>query len=233
MYKMIIDTETANGLEQPLPYDIGYVIFDDQNGRVVCSRSFVVAEIFLDEDLMAGAYYANKMPRYWDDIKAGKRSLKKLVTIRKAIHTDIKKWGVTQIGAYNMLFDKKAVCNDTRYITSSFLRFLFPYGMKFFCIWNMACSSILQTPEFMQFVKENNLFTAKGNIPTSAEVVYKFLQNDIFFEESHTGLEDVRIEKDIYFAVVRSEMVYDDDISANCWQKVAKYYKKYKEEMGW
>ena len=62
MYKMISDTETANGLERPLPYDIGYVIFDDKTGRVVCSRSFVVAEIFLNKELMAGAYYAYKMP---------------------------------------------------------------------------------------------------------------------------------------------------------------------------
>ena len=181
---------------------------------------------------MSGAFYAKKMPRYWDDIKAGKRSLKKIMNIRKILHADIAKWNITEIGAYNMAFDKKAVANDTRYITSSFLRYLFPYGMKYFCIWNMACSSILQTPEYINFILENNLLTDKGNIPTSAETVYKYLQNDIFFEESHTGLEDVRIEKDIYFAVVRSEMEYNSEVSSNCWMQVAKYYKKYKEENG-
>lgn len=230
MYKMIIDTETANGLEQPLPYDIGYVIFDDRNGRIVCARSFIVAEIFLDDELMSGAYYADKKSLYWDDFKSGKRTMKKLVNIRKAINADMQKWNVTEVGAYNVLFDKKAVCNDTRYITSSFFRYLFPYGTKYFCIWNMACSSILQTEEYIRFILDNNFLTDKGNIPTSAEMVYRFIQNDPFFTESHTGLEDVRIEKDIYFSIKYSEMKYTDEPSANCWMKVRKYYKEWKEK---
>ena len=68
-YFLIIDTETANDIDQPLPYDIGYAICDRQ-GNIYLARSFVVAEIFLDyQDLMQSAYYAEKIPQYWEDIK--------------------------------------------------------------------------------------------------------------------------------------------------------------------
>ena len=73
-YFMVLDTETANSVEQPLPYDIGYAICDRQ-GNVEIARSFVVAEMFLDnKDLMQSAYFAEKIPQYWEDIKSGKRN---------------------------------------------------------------------------------------------------------------------------------------------------------------
>ena len=74
-YFLVGDTETCNSLEEPLPYDIGYAI-TDRYGNIVRERSFVVAEIFVDmADVMNSAYYAEKVPMYWEDIKAGKRTL--------------------------------------------------------------------------------------------------------------------------------------------------------------
>lgn len=225
IYKMIMDTETANSLEQPLPYDLGYIIFDDSTGRIVCKRSFVIAEIFLDKELMSSAYYADKCRNYWEDILSGKRLLKSFWNVRKAFQEDMREWNVKEVGAYNMSFDNRALNTEIRYISSSFFRFLLPYGTKTFCIWNMACSTICQTPEYIQFIIDNDFLTEKGNIPTSAEMVYRFLQNDPEFIESHTGLEDVRIEKEIYTAVKLSGMEYEDTPKSNCWMKVRKYYK--------
>lgn len=231
MNRIIIDTETANGLEQPLPYDLGYIIFDDETGEVLVERSFVIYEIFSDKELMAGAYYAEKIPQYWDDIKIGNRRLMRICNIRRIICRDLRKHNVKLIGAYNMGFDRRAVKNDIRFITASYLRWFFPYDMEYFDIWTMACTSILQTEDYIQFALTNGLVSAKGNILTSAEAVYKYLRQDINFTESHTGLEDVRIEKDIYFAVKRSGMDYKDNISPNCWMKVKKYYRLYREAL--
>ena len=73
---LVIDTETCNSIEQPLVYDIGYAICD-RFGDIVVERSFVVAETFLGmQDVMASAYFAEKIPQYWEDVKNGKRQIK-------------------------------------------------------------------------------------------------------------------------------------------------------------
>jgi len=82
-YFLVVDTETANSIEQPLPYDIGYAICD-RYGHIVLKRSFVVAETFLDyPDMMKSAYFAEKIPHYWEDIKNGSRVMKSVFNIRK------------------------------------------------------------------------------------------------------------------------------------------------------
>lgn len=229
MNLVIVDTETANGLECPLPYDLGYRIINAETFETLVERSFVIAEIFLDDELMASAYYADKKPQYWQDIKNGKRKLVKACTARRILWNDLKTYNVKEVGAYNMGFDKRAVRNDIRFITASALRWFFPYHMEYFCIWNMACTSILQTAEYIEFCLENGLISPKGNILTSAEAVYKYLTGNTDFSESHTGLEDVAIETEIFRAVIESGMDYEKEVKGAPWQKVKKFYKMYKE----
>ena len=77
--------------------------------------------------------------------------MKKICNIRRIICEDMAKYGVTAIGGYNMGFDSRAVRNDIRFITASYLRWFFPYNIKLFDIWTMACTSILQTDEYINF----------------------------------------------------------------------------------
>ena len=61
-YYLVLDTETTNGLDDPLVYDIGGVIADKQ-GRIYERFSFVIRDIFVYErTLMQTAYYASKIP---------------------------------------------------------------------------------------------------------------------------------------------------------------------------
>ena len=93
-YFLVVDTETANTIEQPLPYDIGYAICD-RYGNIYLERSFVVAEIFCDmKDTMQSAYYAEKIPTYWDDMKNGIRVLAPMWKIHKTMVADMKKYNV-------------------------------------------------------------------------------------------------------------------------------------------
>ena len=71
-YKIVIDTETCpidKDLTDVLPtnmwaYDCGWAVVD-KRGNVYRTRSFINANIFLDEkDLMKSAYYAEKIPNY-------------------------------------------------------------------------------------------------------------------------------------------------------------------------
>lgn len=228
---LIVDTETANGLEAPMPYDLGYCIIDE-NFNVLVERSFVISEIFFDHEMMASAFYAEKMPQYWQDIKDKKRKIVRACTARRIVWEDMKKYNVKEVGAYNMSFDRRAIKNDIRFITGSSLRWFFPYDTKYFCIWNMACTSILQTPDYINFCLKNELLSAKGNILTSAEAVHRYLTDNMEFSESHTGLEDVMIEKEIFRAVIESGMEYEKEVKGAPWMKVKKYYKLYLEERG-
>ena len=54
-YFIVVDTETTNSIDDPLCYDIGFAVID-KTGHVYESHSFVVADIFLDKELMSSAY---------------------------------------------------------------------------------------------------------------------------------------------------------------------------------
>lgn len=226
MNVLIIDTETANSVEQPLPYDVGYAIVNTETGEIYTEKSFVVAEIFFDDELMKGAYFADKIPQYWEDIKAKKRIVKSICSIRREIKKDMQTYSVSKVGAYNMGFDNRATKNDIRFISGSMVRWFFPFGTEFFCIWNMACTSILNTADYVRFALDNGFVSEHNNIQTSAEIVYRFLKNDIDFSENHTGLEDVKIEIEIMLAVLRSNMEYSDRIYSACWQIVQRKRKE-------
>lgn len=226
MNVLIIDTETANSVEQPLPYDVGYAIVNTETGEIYTEKSFVVAEIFFDDELMKGAYFADKIPQYWEDIKAKKRIVKSICSIRREIKKDMQTYSVSKVGAYNMGFDNRATKNDVRFISGSMVRWFFPFGTEFFCIWNMACTSILNTADYVRFALDNGFVSEHNNIQTNAENAYRFLKNDIDFSESHTGLEDVKIEIEIMLAVLRSNMEYSDRIYSACWQTVQRKRKE-------
>ena len=226
-YVVVIDTETANTVEQPLPYDFGWAVLDTESGEIVRKFSYVCAEIFLDRQLMEQAYFAEKIPMYWEQIQSGQRKLKRLLNIRKELWNCLKTYGIHQICAYNMGFDKRASHNDVRYITSSLIRWFFPYDVEFVCIWHMACTSFLNTSDYINFATTHGFVSDAGNIQTSAETAYRFLTNNPEFVESHTGLEDVEIECAILMNCLKTgdENMKYQPYSA-CWQNVQRKRKE-------
>lgn len=201
-YKLVIDTETCpldRDLEDVDPfnmwvYDIGYQIAD-KRGNVYLERSFVNADIFLNEKIaMTSSYYAEKIPRYWEDIKAGKRTLTSFYNIRKQIVEDMKMYNVKEVYAYNMRFDYNTLNNTQRWLTKSAYRYYFPKGTKICDIMKMANDVVKNTPTYQRFCIENGFLTKNGRVQMKAETVYRYILQDTDFIESHTGLEDVKIE---------------------------------------
>lgn len=223
---LVLDTETCNTIEQPLPYDIGWAVCD-RYGRIYARRSFVVSETFCDmADVMKSAYYVEKIPQYWDDIKVGRRKVAGMWDIRRKMREDIKFYKIRDIGAYNMAFDKRALNNLMRYVSKSWCRWWFPYGVEFFCIWNMACDVILNRKTYVDFANKNDLISEVGNISTSAENAYRYIKNAADFKESHTGLEDVEIEVQIMAECYRQKKKMDKKINPSCWRKVQRKAKE-------
>ena len=223
---IVLDTETCNTIEQPLPYDIGWAVCD-KKGRIYAERSYVISEIFLGmRDVMKSAYYANKIPKYWDDIKAGTRVVAGMWEIRRQLVADMKQYKTNIVCAYNMGFDKRALNNLMRYVSKSWKRWFFPFGTEYQCIWSLACQVILSRTTFIKFAEKNGFVSEANNILTNAEITYRYITNTLDFQEEHTGLEDVKIEVEILKECYRQKKKMDGRINSSCWRMVQKKRKE-------
>ena len=204
-YRIVLDCETCTcdkDVEGVSPwnmwfYDLGWAVVD-KRGNVYKTQSFINADIFLAEkDLMKSAYYANKIPMYWEQIKAGQRILTSFAKIRKALLADIQEYNVTEVYAHNMRFDWGALTNTQRWLTKSKYRYFFPKDIMICDTLKMARQVIGKMPTYRNFCEENGYLTKNGQLKFTAEILYRFISKNNDFTESHTGLEDVLIEKEI------------------------------------
>lgn len=211
---IVVDTETTNSLEDPLCYDVGFAVVD-KAGNVYDKYSFVVADIFLDKELMESAYFLEKVPQYWEEIKAGQHKLARFSTIRKIFAETCKKYQVKIVCAHNARFDYRSLNLTQRFLTSSKWRYFFPFGI---CIWDtlkMSREVLRNDEKYGEFCYNNNFLTENLCKRFTAEIIFRFISGQLDFEESHTGLEDVLIEKDI-FSYCLTQM---PDIDGTLWKK--------------
>lgn len=194
---IILDTETTNDIECPIVYDFGFSVIDE-SGKAYASYSFVNADVFCDDELMATAYFADKIPQYWDDIKSGKRVLKSFRSIERIFRRVCRDWDIDTFVAHNARFDYLALQTTKRYITTSKERFFFPYGSKFVDTLKLSREVFGQNETYRNFCVSNNYITKFGQNRYTAEIIYRFLTGDNNFEEEHTGLADCMIEKEIF-----------------------------------
>ena len=198
---LILDTETTNSLDDALTYDIGFIVAD-YNGKVYSKHSFVVADVFLDEELMSVAYFADKIPMYWKEIKEGKRTLTSFNNVKWTLRHIMKENNISKVYAYNCRFDYMALATTQRYITSSKWRYFFPFGTEFHDILKLSRSVLKNCEEYHKFCEMNDFLTQYGKDRHTAEIVYKFFFDENF-EEKHCGIEDAEIEYKIFLKLAQ------------------------------
>lgn len=197
-YYLTIDTETANGFDDPIVYDIGGCIHD-KKGNVYETFSFVIYETFYGmEDLMQSAYYAKKIPMYKEDIKNGKRKVVKYSTAKNHVRKLCEKYNVKAIIAHNARFDYRSTTRTQRYLTKSKYRFFLPYGVPIWDTLKMAQDTICKQWSYKEWAYNHGYLTKNGRVRATAEILYKYISGNEKFKEEHTGLEDVLIEKEIF-----------------------------------
>lgn len=214
-YILNFDTETANGimtdnkldLSQSLVYDIGWAIID-LRGNTYEEKSYIVKEIFYDcKDLMTSAYYADKLPQYYEDIKNGKRKVASIYDIKADFIKTLERYNTSIVSAHNTAFDKNALTNTIRYITKSKIRYFFPFNTEYWDTMYMAKDTICKMKSYKEFCeKQGNMTKHKPpRVRATAESLYQFISGNHNFIESHTGLEDVNIEKEILWACINKK----------------------------
>ena len=206
-YVRVLDTETANTMRDDdgqldtsstLMYDCGWSVMAIPHGEIFEERSFVNSDIFMRErEMMQSAYYAKKIPQYEADLASGKRKMATTYEIRMTMLADLEKYGITEVIAHNARFDYNSLNTIQRWETKSAFRYWFPYGVTIWDSARMARSVILKMPTYRKFCEKHDLLTKTGRLPYSAETLYKFITKNPDFVESHTGLEDVQIEREI------------------------------------
>ncbi len=228
-YFIVLDVETANFVENPLVYDLGFAVVD-KHGNIYETKSLMLKELFFDmQDIMATAYYNKKLPAYWEDWRQGRKELVNIYQARSIVKTVIEKYNIHEVYAYNARFDKQALNNTIRYLTKSRVRWFFPYGITFNCIWHMATQTLCKQKSYYQMASANNWISGNGNLITNAEKVYSYISGDNDFSEVHQGLDDVLIEAKILSKVLRQHKKVDKSINRNCWKIPQEGFKEFME----
>lgn len=199
---LIVDTETTNSLEYPFVYDLGYAVIDNI-GDVYEIGSYVNADIFLDKDLMASAFFLDKVPKYWEEIQKGERFLRKWKRIKKVVREVMETWDIKDVIAHNAIFDYRSTAYTQRYLTCSRYRYFFPFGTHFIDTLKMAKAVFAEDEQFQKWANDNGYLTKQGHAQYKAEILYRYITNDNNFVEAHTALEDVMIEKEIFAECLR------------------------------
>lgn len=213
-YYLTIDTETANNIDQPIIFDIGGVIHD-KKGNVLETFSFVVQEVFYEmPHLMTECFYLAKIPYYNTQIYNKERTVKSWYEIKKHIEKLCKKYKIKAIIAHNMTFDYRAIHTTQRYITKSQYRYFFPYNIELWDTLKMTRSTICNQKSYINWCVKNGYLTKNGRPRATAEILYRYITNNNNFIESHTGLEDALIEKEIFAYCMRQHK----KMTKKCWE---------------
>lgn len=216
-HRIVFDTETCpldKDFEGVSPwnmfvYDFGWCV-TDRNGIEYKKRSYIVKEIFFGENgLMQSAHYAKKIPMYLEDIANGTRIVASWYEIRKAFFEDCLEYNIKEVFAHNCYFDYGAITNTQRWLTKSKYRQFFPYWVTLCCTLKMSRQLLKNSRLYKNFCYDNGFVTKKNQPRYTAEILYRFITKNLDFEESHTGLEDVLIEKEILKYLFSKHKVYN------------------------
>lgn len=210
---MVFDTEVANcpKVDGQLDttcgqvYDFGLQIVDNE-GFVYDEMSFINEDVFFGlPEAMREAYFADKIPQYLTDMRMGKRKIINTWQMYKIVRELVEKYDIKAFIAHNARFDVRVLNSTLRYQTKSKRRFFFPFGIPIWDTMSMANDTICKQSNYRKFCLDNGYMT-NHKIPQvrkTAEILWRFITQDNSFEESHTGLEDVQIEAQIFAECVR------------------------------
>ena len=209
----IIDTETANGLKNPLCYDVAVIIFD-KKGIELFRKNWLVSNVWNNERMFKTAYYAWKRPLY-DNIE---KEIVNTYTFITELNELFVEYGVNYLLAYNLKFDLNSISKTVERFT---------YNSKFntdnveyIDVWNVAIDIIMNNNSYKSFCRENGFMSECGNYKTSAEICYRYLTNEIDFDESHTAMDDCEIEMQIFMTCVKRKKKIEKGIVNNPWRKI-------------
>ena len=207
---LVIDTEATDTGKQDAGrfgmgarvYDLGTVVADEQ-GNVYETASIVISDTFHDTQAMQSAYFADKLPAYWQGIRDGKWHVMDVRGAYDTIKRMCREYDVKDVWAYNARFDADAWASTVKRASNGWCEFGLPYGVKWRCILDQATRTICASTRYAEWCESHGYVTARGNKRRTAETVVRYLRHDRGYVEQHTALADALDELEILVAALR------------------------------
>lgn len=223
---LVLDTETTGGFKNPLTYDVGGVVVD-ATGYIWERFHWAALEIIGNPSLMASAFYAEKMPMYWEEVSNGNIQPLHFADILRRITGLCDFHAISAVAAYNAGFDVNSLGATTEWMFGEGNRNWLNRDIPVWDIWAGACTSVLNSDKFCKWAAANGEVSDKGNPRTSAEVCFRYISGKKDFVEEHTGGRDAEIEAAILVALLRCRKTPPkfDIIPGGPWRIPSKRYK--------
>ena len=201
---LVLDVEGMSGKR---PYDVGFLVAD-KKGEVFETFSGAVLPCVwenLSVTFVTSQEKAKVMThRNIEEILRSPDKYKwgTIEEVLSTLDNTLAKYNISEIWAYNCSFDRAMI-----YSLVGENRDKYPHimGVEWCDIWTAIVMTRCLTKKFVSFCRKNGFVTEKGNIRTSAEVVFAYLTRNVTFEEEHTGLSDCRIEYKILLSAIKSK----------------------------
>lgn len=211
----VIDTETApctmcEGVIARLqrPYDIGMVIAHvglDGSVTVLDEFNALVSETWRDAERMSRAFFANNLPFYELALEVGRIKERPLRVVRRSINARLAKFGVRDVWAYNVSFDKTVLNKSAEEDSNGYVEgFLANPHSCWLDIMSAASRTALATPEYLAWATSQGRVCKDGRPRATAQDAYRYLTEDRLYTERHTALNDARDELKILAALVKN-----------------------------
>lgn len=188
---IVIDFE---GKSTVRPYNLGIVV-GDKYGNIVKTYQLSFSEVFRENGLAHSGIEGDKLTTNNIEYIYTHKEEFRNVTIEnfvKFFFALVNCYKIEEVWAYNMAFDKAAfrrLIGEKHFIELC-------KKVAFYDIIPMVMPTLL-TKKYVKFCKTNQYITAAGNLQTKAEIVYRYLFNNVNYIERHLGLQDAIDEYNI------------------------------------
>lgn len=209
-FGILLDTETVSKQGETLVYDLAWLVIDN-NGNVIEEHNFIIDEVYSDFPTLFDSQFITYSKYLWysDALAHGTLESVSAFDALNALYMSMCEYNVSFITAYNVPFDLKAIdqtCKRFR-VSNPFEVYKRLTGnvLDVMDLWRLAKSHIVTKP-YEQFCMENGFLTDKHKkAKTGAEIVYRWISDDVDFVEDHTALSDCLIEVEIYVKCKRKK----------------------------
>ena len=189
---MVFDTETADTIENPIPYDFSLIIYDT-NFNIIFKQCYLISEIWNDFKRYSNSFYGiSKKGIYNEMLRKGQAKVISAKQFNKELKELLKNNNVNTICAYNLEFDMKAynkLCMENNLIN-------YLDKKNKIDIQLLAQERLRGNKNFIKWCIRNGATTPKGYCSVKVDYLYKYLFKSKK-EEKHIGLEDIKQEAKI------------------------------------